>query len=91
MQGKVIWYHPELRVALIERPGGYTVGSPEAGDLRLGALVCGDLRHEGLTDLWDPFTRERVAFLIEANAVSEEEANELLGYVRDASTGHLGV
>ncbi|QWT22043.1 hypothetical protein KPL74_08555 [Bacillus sp. NP157] len=87
MLGKVIWFHPELCVALIERSGGFTVGTVERGNLGLGALVHGNLREPGKTLLRvDPDGAE-VAFLVEAEALSEEEANELLGFVRDASSG----
>ncbi|MEX1827090.1 hypothetical protein L2Y94_09890 [Luteibacter aegosomatis] len=82
MLGKVIWFHEELRMALIERAGGFTVGSVEAGFLTLGGRVEGDFRHEGPTVLHDVESARSVAFLVEADAVTEEEANELLGIMR---------
>ncbi|WP_043695928.1 hypothetical protein [Luteibacter sp. 9133] len=87
MLGKVIWYHPELRVALIERGGGFTVGTVEDGRLCLGSLVRGNLRDPGQTTLTNDVDGCPVGFLVEADALSEEEANELLGFVRDASSG----
>jgi hypothetical protein len=87
MLGKVIWYHPELRVALIERGIGFTVGTVEAGDLTLGDVVRGNLRDAGRTMLRTEPPRAPITFLVEADALSEEEANELLGFVRDASAG----
>jgi hypothetical protein len=83
MQGTVIWYHPELRVALIERADGFTVGSVESGDLDLGLLVKGDLRTPGLIRLIAPVTGQVIEFAVEADALTEDQANELLGFVRD--------
>jgi hypothetical protein len=84
--GKVIWYHPELRVALIERRVGFTVGSVETGELTLGGRVNGELHAPGPTHLHDVATDKTVGFLVEADVVSEEEANELLGFLRDSSS-----
>lgn len=81
--GKVIWYHPELQTALIEREDGFTVGSVERGTLALGETVSGELRTQGLCELTRDPSGGSVTFLVEADALSEEEANELLGYVRD--------
>ncbi|WP_331642895.1 hypothetical protein [Luteibacter sp.] len=82
MLGKVLWFHDELRMALIERAGGFTVGSVESGFLTLGGQVEGDGWHEGPTVLKDLTTQGRVVFLVEADAETEEEANELLGFLR---------
>ncbi|MDF4004134.1 hypothetical protein P3W33_12090 [Luteibacter sp. PPL552] len=82
MLGKVIWFHDELRMALIERPGAFTVGSVESGSLTLGGQVEGDFHLEGLVRVVDLCTRDTVDFLVEADSVTEEEANELLGFLR---------
>jgi len=39
--------------------------------------------HEATTKLLNATTGEPVLFLVEANALSEEQANELLGFMRD--------
>jgi len=83
MQGTVVWYHEELRLALIERPDGFTVGSVESGELEHGLLVCGSLRTTGLSHLTVPLTGTSVAFNVEADVPTEGEASELLGFVRD--------
>lgn len=83
MHGQVIWYHPELRVALIERLDGFTVGTVEKGELALGLRVVGNLRTPGLTTLTVSATGLKVAFSVEADALTEDQANELLGFVRD--------
>ena len=85
MLGKVIWFHEELRMALIERAAGFTVGSVETGFLTLGGYVEGALDQEGPTVLTDTANQASVAFLVEAHTVTEEEANELLGIVRTDS------
>jgi hypothetical protein len=85
MLGKVIWFHEDLRMALIERAAGFTVGSIESGYLTLGGYVEGALDREGTTVLTDLATQASVSFLVEADTVTEEEANELLGIVRSES------
>lgn len=86
MRCRVIWYHSELRLALIERGDGFTIGSVEEGHLAPGLVVRGDFANPGLTTLQTEPVSHPVAFFIEANALSEEEADELLGFVRDASS-----
>ncbi|KJV31284.1 hypothetical protein VI08_13570 [Luteibacter yeojuensis] len=83
--GKVIWFHDELKMALIERRGGFTVGSVDEGFLTLGGYVEGALDHQGPTVLMDLATEAEVSFLVEADTVTEDEANELLGIVRSES------
>lgn len=82
MFGKTIWFHQDLRMALIERPAGFTVGAVEAGVLTLGGDVVGPLEHEGRVTLLDVTTQMPVGFLVEAGTVTEDEANELLGVIR---------
>ncbi|UPG88224.1 hypothetical protein L2Y96_12420 [Luteibacter aegosomaticola] len=82
MFGKVIWFHKDLGMGLIERAGGFTVGSVESGILTLGGRVEGDFLGEGMTVIQDLESSAQVTFFVEADAVTEEEANELLGIVR---------
>jgi hypothetical protein len=83
LRGIVTWYHPELQTALIERAGGFTVGTIVGGRLSLGDELIGQFTHEATTKLLNATTGEPVLFLVEANALSEEQANELLGFMRD--------
>ncbi len=83
MQGTVIWYDAELRVALIQRNDGFTVGTAERGELACGMIVAGNLRTPGLSQLSEVTTGAVVDFAVEADAPTEEQANELLGFVRD--------
>jgi len=80
--GKVIWFHEELRMALIERCGGFTVGSVEEGRLTLGGCVEGEFRQAGPTVVKDMGSGALATFFVEAEAMTEDEANELLGIVR---------
>jgi len=82
MLGKVFWFYEDLRMALIERCGGFTVGSLDEGFLTLGGCVEGDFRNPGPTVIKDVTTRAPVAFFVEAEAMTEDEANDLLGIVR---------
>jgi len=83
LRGVVTWYHPELQTALIERVGGFTVGTLVCGRLSLGDELVGQFTHEATTKLLNATTGEPVMFLVEANALSEDQANELLGFMRD--------
>ncbi len=83
MHGNVIWYHPELRVSLIERVDGFTVGSVDRGELALGLRVEGHLRTNGPITLSVPVTGQVIDFTVEADALTEDQANELLGFLRD--------
>ncbi|HEY4091628.1 MAG TPA: hypothetical protein VGN46_08950 [Luteibacter sp.] len=69
-------------MALIERTTGFTVGTLESGRLTLGGWVEGPVWNEGLRQLQDLATQGTVSLLIEADGVSEDEANELLGFLR---------
>jgi hypothetical protein len=80
--GKVIWFHEELRMALIERCGGFTVGSVEEGSLTLGGCVEGEFRRTGPTVVKDMGSDALATLFVEAEAMTEDEANELLGIVR---------
>jgi hypothetical protein len=79
----VTWYHPELQTALIERAGEFTVGTVSSGELSIGDEVTGDFTLETLTRLTNTTAGETLLFLVEANALTEDQANELLGYMRD--------
>jgi len=79
VHGAVIWYHPDLRCALIERIGGLTLGTLDKGRLDLFHSVWGDLASTGLKTLTNRSTGRDVVFTVEAVALSEDQANELLG------------
>ncbi|QWT20760.1 hypothetical protein KPL74_01830 [Bacillus sp. NP157] len=79
MDGAVVWYHPALGCALIEHWEGLTLGMVEGGDLGLFDRVRGDLTSSGPTTLWNVSTGHPVAFTVEGVALSEDQANELVG------------
>jgi hypothetical protein len=83
VRGVVTWYHPELQVALVERAGGFTVGTIEQGQCALGDVLAGDFLREDVSHMLNETTHGKVVFLVEANALSEDQASELLGYLRD--------
>jgi hypothetical protein len=80
--GRVIWYHPELRFAFIESASGLTLGTIDRGQLDLYHEVRGDLGSVGPTALINISTGKEVVFDVEADALSEDQANELLGLVQ---------
>lgn len=82
MHGAVIWYHADMRCALIERAGGLTLGTVEGGKLDLFHSVWGDLASTGPKTLSNVSTGRDVAFTVEAVGLSEEQANELLGLLQ---------
>jgi hypothetical protein len=81
--GRVIWYHADLRFAFIECRKGLTLGTIERGQLDLFHEVRGELDSKGSTVLANISTGKKVLFTVEAGALSEEQANELLGLVQD--------
>jgi hypothetical protein len=83
VRGVVTWYHPELQVALVERDGGFTVGTIEQGQCALGDILLGDFLREDVSQMINETTDSQVVFLVEANALTEDQASELLGYLRD--------
>ena len=82
MTGTVIWYHPGLRFGFIECLGGLTLGTVERGCLDLFDQVRGPLAASGPATLANVSTGKAVLFDVEANALSEDQANELLGLVQ---------
>lgn len=80
--GRVIWCHPELRFAFIESTRGLTLGTIDCGQLDLFHEVRGDLGSTGPTALINISTGKKVMFDVEADALSEDQANELLGLVQ---------
>jgi len=81
--GRVIWYHPALRFAVVEGFRGLTLGTIDKGRLNLFDELQGDLGTTGRTELINVSTGKTVLFDIEATALSEDQANELLGLVQD--------
>lgn len=82
MRGMVAWYHHELRVALIERLAGFTVGTLEEGLISPGDVLSGDMRTPGHSRLNNETTGKSLLFDVEAEALTEEEATDLLGFIR---------
>jgi hypothetical protein len=82
MMGRVIWYHPELRFGFIECSAGMTLGSVTRGCLDLFHEVKGPLAVTGPATLTNVSTGREVLFDVEANALSEDQVNELLGLVQ---------
>lgn len=82
MTGRVIWYHPELRFGFIECTGGLTLGTVKRGCLDLFHEVKGPLAVTGPATLANVSTGRDVLFDVEANALSEDQVNELLGLVQ---------
>jgi len=82
MHGDVVWYDQELRVALIARLDGFTIGTVERGQLAIGLRVQGDLRTPGPVILTELITGQNLLFTVEAEAMTEEDANGLLGFAR---------
>lgn len=77
------WSHPELLVAIIDTPDGFTVGTVEDGHLSAGTLVRGELGQSGVTTLEILPTGEQVVFRVEAHGLSDEHASELLRLVQE--------
>ncbi|MET0934781.1 MAG: hypothetical protein ABWX83_02265 [Luteibacter sp.] len=68
---------------MIERVGGFTVGTVEEGQLTIGAVVVGNLTTPGPSVLKPVGSEGQVVFNVEADALTEDQANELLGFIRD--------
>lgn len=83
MRGIVRWYHPELQMALVEIDGGFAVGAVEEGQCAIGDVLSGEFRRDEVERLCNDRTGAPVMLHVEANRVSEGEANDLLGLVRD--------
>jgi len=81
--GRVIWYHPALCFAVIESFRGLTLGTIDSGRLDLFDELREDLGSTGPTELTNLSTGEEVLFDVEAAAISEQQANGLLGLVQD--------
>lgn len=83
MRGVVRWYHPELRMALVEIDGGFAVGAVEEGHCTIGDVLSGQFRRDEVEHLCNARTGAVVMLHVEANRISEGEANDLLGLMRD--------
>jgi hypothetical protein len=82
MDGTVVWYRPALGCALIEHWEGLTLGMVDGGDLGLFHKIRGDLTSVGPKTLWNVSTGLHVTFTVEDVALSEDQANELVGLLR---------
>ena len=82
MRGVVRWYHPELRMALVELDGGFAVGAVEEGHCQIGDRLTGSFRHDEVELLANARTGEGVIMHVEAGHISEDQANDLLGLMR---------
>jgi len=82
MCGIIRWYHPELRMALVELDHGYAVGAVEEGDCAIGDRLHGTFRHDEVEQLVNDRTGDDVIMHVEAGRISEDQANDLLGLMR---------
>ncbi|MET0937401.1 MAG: hypothetical protein ABWX83_15515 [Luteibacter sp.] len=82
MLGTVRWYHPELRMALVELNDWFVVGAVEEGECAIGDTLSGEFRRDEVEQLRNGRTGEPVLVHIEAERVSEEQANDLLSLLR---------
>ncbi|MET4676704.1 hypothetical protein [Luteibacter sp. ME-Dv--P-043b] len=78
-----MWYHPELKMALVEIEDGFAVGAVEEGSCTIGDILSGQFRRDEVEHLCNLSTGGSVMFHVEADHVSEGEANDLLGLLRD--------
>lgn len=83
MRGVIMWYHPELKMALVEIEDGFAVGAVEEGQCAIGDVLSGQFRRDEVESLLNLRTGMVVMFHVEADHVSEGEANDLLGLLRD--------
>lgn len=83
MNGTIHWFHPYLRLLLIEYSAGFVVGSLDAGSCALGDVVSGVCRINTVAELLNLRTGSCLRVVIEAVDISEDAANELLGMMRD--------
>ena len=82
MRGIVRWYHPELRMAIVELDCGFAVGAVEEGDCAIGDALSGSFRNDEVTQLRNARTSREVIMHVEAERISEDQANDLLGLMR---------
>ncbi|MET0505789.1 MAG: hypothetical protein ABWZ85_10700 [Luteibacter sp.] len=82
MRGIVRWYHPELQMVLVEVDEGFAVGAVEEGHCAIGDELRGQFRRDEVEALCNTRTGATVMLHIEADHVSEGEANDLLGLKR---------
>jgi hypothetical protein len=82
MLGIVRWYHPELRMALVELNEWFVVGAVEEGHCAIGDPLHGEFRRDEVESLRNGRTGDIVLLHIEAERVSEEQANDLLSLMR---------
>jgi hypothetical protein len=82
MQGIVTWYHPEMRMALVELNDWFVVGAVEEGQCAIGDTLHGQFRRDEVEALRNGRTGETVLLHVEAERVSEEQANDLLSLMQ---------
>jgi len=82
MRGVVRWYHNELKLALLEREDGFTMGSIEEGSCSLSDVLAGQFRRGHVETLFNESKASEVRFLVEAAAMTEDQVNEILGFIR---------
>ena len=82
MLGIVRWYHPELRMALVEVDHWFVVGAVEEGTCAIGDALHGQFRRDVVEALRNGSTGDMVLLHVEAERVTEEQANDLLGLMR---------
>jgi hypothetical protein len=78
--GSVVWFNPRLNLAVIEYTEGFVIGSVESGSLQMHQTIRGAFARAGLVDL-SVEGGEDVSFMVEAHTLSEDQINDLLGFV----------
>lgn len=78
--GSVVWFNPRLNLAVLEYGGGFAIGSVESGLLHMHETVSGALARTGLVHLSTESGAD-VSFTVEAHTLSEDQINNLLGFV----------
>ncbi|MDF3981601.1 hypothetical protein P3W24_06445 [Luteibacter sp. PPL201] len=83
LTSRVVWWHPDLQFAVLERHGGFAVVSVYEGVLALDDELLGKLPMEGACQLTEAVSGRPVWLSVEAVGLTEEEVSELLGHLRD--------
>lgn len=82
MRGTVRWYHPELQMVIVELDCGFAVGAVEEGECAIGDHLTGMFRNDEVAQLFNARTGHDVIMHVEAERISEDQANDLLGLMR---------
>ena len=83
VRGVVRWFNLDLQVLIIECENGFAIGSVERGECQLNDVLLGEFCRERFESVVNERTGATVEILVEAIEVSEDQANELLGLLRD--------